>query len=169
MLNTTPGKNRRSRQLLAANTPMLPSTPPVVPSAALARVITIADDGTVLIAVGEQAPVAALVAHQVAADQLRRALTMQTPVLVVALEGDPRRPVIIGIMSPTINQAQRTTTATVDGRRVELTGQEEVVLTCGKASITLTKAGKVLIKGTYVSSSASQGINRITGGSIQIN
>ncbi len=168
MANTASGKNQRPRQSAAVHAPMLPSTPSVVPSATLARVVTIANDGTVLIAVGEQPPVAALVTHQVAADQLRRALAMKTPVLVVALDGDPRRPVIIGLLSPTIAQAPRLATAVVDGRRVELTGQEEVVLTCGKASITLTRAGKVIIKGTYVST-GSAGVNRITGGSVQIN
>jgi hypothetical protein len=39
---------------------------------------------------------------------------------------------------------------------------------CGKASITLTKAGKVLIQGSYILSRAS-GANRIKGGSVQLN
>jgi hypothetical protein len=42
------------------------------------------------------------------------------------------------------------------------------VLRCGQASVTLTKAGKVLIRGTYVSSRSS-GVNRIKGGSVQLN
>jgi hypothetical protein len=42
------------------------------------------------------------------------------------------------------------------------------VLQCGKASITLTKAGKVLIQGSYVSS-RSTGVNRVKGGSVQLN
>jgi hypothetical protein len=42
------------------------------------------------------------------------------------------------------------------------------VLRCGKASITLTSAGKVLIRGTYVLSRSS-GVNKIKGGSIQLN
>jgi hypothetical protein len=45
---------------------------------------------------------------------------------------------------------------------------EQLVLRCGKASITLTKAGKVLIEGSYVSSK-STGVNRIKGGSVQLN
>ena len=43
-----------------------------------------------------------------------------------------------------------------------------MVLRCGKASITLTKAGKVLIEGSYVLS-RSTGVNRIKGGSVQLN
>ena len=37
-----------------------------------------------------------------------------------------------------------------------------------EASITLTRAGKVLIQGSYVSS-RSTGVNRIKGGSVQLN
>lgn len=56
----------------------------------------------------------------------------------------------------------------VDGERVVITGDKEIVLTCGEASITLTSAGKVLLQGAYVSSRSS-GVNRIKGGSVEIN
>jgi len=55
-----------------------------------------------------------------------------------------------------------------DGERLVVTAKEQIVLRCGKASITLTKAGKVLIQGAYVSSRSS-GVNRIKGGSVQLN
>jgi hypothetical protein len=55
-----------------------------------------------------------------------------------------------------------------DGERLLVTAKEQLVLRCGKATITLTKAGKVLIQGTYVSSRSS-GVNRIKGGSVQLN
>jgi len=167
-MGSTPRKTISPRRPIQANATIPPSTAPIVPSAALARVVSITDDGTVNVVVGNLPPVAALVAHHVPVEHLHRALSTATQVVVVSLDGDPRRPVIIGSLSPTIAQAQRPTTAKVDGRRVELTGQDEVVLTCGKASITLTRAGKVIIKGTYVSS-GSQGVHRITGGSVQIN
>lgn len=57
---------------------------------------------------------------------------------------------------------------TVDGRRVCLEGADEIVLRCGKASITLRRNGKVVIRGTYLESHA-EGTNRIKGGSVQIN
>lgn len=56
----------------------------------------------------------------------------------------------------------------VDGKRVTIQGAEEITLKCGEASITLTKSGKILIRGTYLSNRSS-GVNRILGGSVQIN
>lgn len=56
----------------------------------------------------------------------------------------------------------------VDGKQVCLEGSEEVTLKCGKASITLTKSGKILIRGTYLLN-RSTGVNRIMGGSVQVN
>ena len=55
-----------------------------------------------------------------------------------------------------------------DGERLIVSAKEQVVIRCGKASITLTKAGKVLIQGAYVLSRSS-GVNRIKGGSVQLN
>lgn len=58
--------------------------------------------------------------------------------------------------------------AFLDGKRVVLEGKEEIVLKCGEASITLTKAGKILIRGKYLLNRSS-GVNRIMGGSVQVN
>ena len=55
-----------------------------------------------------------------------------------------------------------------DGERMIVSAKEQLVLKCGKASITLTNAGKVIIEGSYVVS-RSTGTNRIKGGSIQLN
>ena len=93
--------------------------------------------------------------------------------------GDPRRPVVMGAIQtsvatstelratlPTPVEAPRS--AEVDGKRVVVTAADEIVLRCGEASITLTRVGKVLIRGAFVSSRSS-GVNRISGGSVQIN
>jgi uncharacterized protein DUF6484 len=81
----------------------------------------------------------------------------------VAFEGnDPRRPIVLGLMAPT------TVAVEADGERVVVAADREVVLRCGKASITLTAAGKVIIDGEYVLT-RSAGLNRIQGGSVQIN
>src|SRR6187431_123465 len=70
--------------------------------------------------------------------------------------------------TPAINANQYGDTVHVDGKRVVLEGQEEVVLKCGEASITLTRNGKVVIRGKYLLSRSS-GVNRILGGSVQVN
>ncbi len=56
----------------------------------------------------------------------------------------------------------------VDGKRVVIEGEDEVVLKCGAASISLNKSGKIAIRGKYLLSRSS-GVNRILGGSVQVN
>lgn len=58
--------------------------------------------------------------------------------------------------------------AHVDGEKVVIEGKSEVVLKCGEASITLTRSGKILIRGKYLVNRSS-GINRILGASVQVN
>ena len=85
--------------------------------------------------------------------------------------GDPRRPILIGPIQHPVktreDAAVDASTAEIDGERIVLAAKQEIVLKCGKASITLTKAGKVLIRGAYVLNRSS-GVNRIKGGSIQL-
>jgi hypothetical protein len=86
------------------------------------------------------------------------------------------RPIVVGLMSAVpretapANSEPRTDAfeAVVDGRRVVLDAAEEIVLRCGQASITLRKNGRVVIRGAYVET-RSRGVNRIKGGSVQIN
>ena len=91
-------------------------------------------------------------------------------VVLTFAEADPRRPIISGLLEPTSDAGPEVETASVkcDGDRLVFTAGREVVLRCGAASITLTRAGKVLIRGTYVLSRSS-GVNRVKGGSVQIN
>ena len=58
--------------------------------------------------------------------------------------------------------------ADVDGKRVRVTAQDEIVLQCGSASVTLRRNGRVIIRGTYVETH-SEGTNRIKGGQVRIN
>ncbi|MGG5835783.1 hypothetical protein [Huaxiibacter chinensis] len=48
------------------------------------------------------------------------------------------------------------------------TAQQKVTLNCGKSSITLYSNGKVVIKGEYILSD-SEGVNRLSGGRIEVN
>jgi hypothetical protein len=87
-------------------------------------------------------------------------------------QGDPARPLIIGrIQHPEEfkpSQAPKEVSAEIDGERVIFNARKEIVLRCGKASITLTRSGKILIRGAYVLSRSS-GANRIRGASVHIN
>lgn len=86
--------------------------------------------------------------------------------------GDVRKPVIMGLMHtasaksmlPPVEELE----VRMDDEWLQLEAQERIVLKCGKSSITLTRAGKVIIRGTYIST-ISSGANRIRGGSVQIN
>ena len=84
--------------------------------------------------------------------------------------GDPLRPIVMGVLRDCdgSSQALPVVELDADGDRMTVIAKDQLVLRCGKASITLTKAGKVLIQGTYVSSRSS-GVMRIKGGSIQLN
>lgn len=95
-------------------------------------------------------------------------------------DGDPAKPLIVGLIhSPLddiveITEREDQTSGSpildvkADGDRVVLQADKEIVLKCGKASITLTRAGKVLLRGAYLLSRSS-GVNRIKGGSVQLN
>ncbi len=106
-------------------------------------------------------------------------------VVLLFEEGDPTRPLVMGLVhkpseTPVLDLVLEAVSeereeveapameAHVDGRRVVLEGEDEVVLRCGRASITLRRNGKIVIRGTYLVSRA-EGTNRIRGGSVQIN
>lgn len=56
----------------------------------------------------------------------------------------------------------------VDGQKLVIDAQEEIVLRCGASSISLHKNGKISIRGKYLLNRSS-GVNRIMGGSVQVN
>lgn len=92
-------------------------------------------------------------------------------VALLFAEGDLSKPVIIGLIHqvhPPLPQETSPVEAKLDGEKIVLSAKQEIVLKCGKASITLTRAGKVIIRGAYLLSRSS-GVNRIKGGSVQMN
>jgi hypothetical protein len=95
-------------------------------------------------------------------------------VAVVLEEGDPRRPIIIGVIQepsapePVGSAREPLISLQVDDDRLVLSAEREIVLSCGQASIVLTRAGKVIIKGSYVLS-RSTGVNKLKGAAIDIN
>jgi len=93
-------------------------------------------------------------------------------VVLMFEHGDPSRPIVLGVLRGQggwpLDDKPAQVDVDADGQRLVVSAKEQLVLRCGKASITLTKAGKVLIEGTYLLS-RSTGVNRIKGGSVQLN
>lgn len=94
-------------------------------------------------------------------------------VVLMFEDGDLHKPIVMGVLRDgdegwPLSEQPGQVEVDIDGQRMIVSAKEQIVLKCGKASITLTKAGKVLIQGTYVLSRSS-GVNRVKGGSIQLN
>lgn len=72
-------------------------------------------------------------------------------VVVLFENGNSNRPIIVGVLQDGAAAAPDArapcVSADVADDRVVLTAEREIVLRCGDASITLTRAGKVVIKG----------------------
>jgi len=125
--------------------------------------VEVLEDGTPLVDfVGnpQRGPVAARSTVPVEAGQAGREVAL-------LFEGaDPERPIAIGLMHQA--SAAPSPEARVDRERLVLEAEREIELRCGKASITLTRDGKVRIHGTDLLTRSSGG-NRIKGGSVRIN
>ena len=179
------GRDRIEMQELAPNEgqnnaslrqPLLEARPvSVLPPAAFTKVvigelIAMTDEGrTPLVLFPNQPGTAALKAQTV--------IDLHGPhigskVVLMFERGDPTKPIVMGLLREgegwPLNEHPGQVEVDADGERMIVSAESEIVLRCGKASITLTKAGKVMIQGTYVSSRSS-GVNRVKGGSIQLN
>ena len=117
--------------------------------------------------------------------EVRRAAALRAAAVVV-IDAAHASPVLIGLVEERLRpvpplpatepaapesgepKPQAMALASVDARRVTIAGDEEVVISCGKASITLTRDGNVVVKGARVETDAD-GVNRIKGASVRIN
>ncbi|MCY1061373.1 DUF6484 domain-containing protein [Nannocystis sp. SCPEA4] len=144
--------------------PLAPQAPaPALPAAILGW-LTGAEPLLVDFPGNAAGPVPARLLVELDARALEVAVSTRQPAALMFEAGDPARPLIVGLVQ-TPGSARE---ARVDGKRVVLTGTEEVELRCGEASISLKKDGKLVIRGAYVETRA-KGTNRIKGGSVQIN
>lgn len=80
--------------------------------------------------------------------------------------GRATSPIILGVIRSAMSG--HAVELSADGQKLLLTAGREIELRCGKASIILTSAGKVLIRGEYVLS-RSAGVNRVKGAAVEIN
>lgn len=123
-------------------------------------------------------PLAALTTLTLVPEALKQVAEQARAALLVFEDERSDRPIVVGLLAPSVDEAARGTAgvqneskpteALVDGRRVVLEAQDEIVLRCGEASITLRRNGRVVVRGAYVET-RSRGVNRIKGGSVQIN
>jgi len=147
-----------------------------IEGARVGRVVE-ARSGDVKVALEGREPVSARVSAAIDDAALERAAHERQEALLLFEDGDPRRPVLVSLLrsrTPLIDAVLAgplpggEKVARVDGRRVEIDGREEVVLRCGKASLTLRRDGRVVLRGVNVVSQAEQA-QKIRGGKVQIN
>jgi hypothetical protein len=123
-------------------------------------------------------PISARFTSSVKLPFLRRAADAGQEVLLAFEDSDRERPIIVDTLFSLLEEnsessgvaleAEKPEDVFVDGKRVFFDAREEIVLRCGKASITLRTDGKIILKGTYLLSRSS-GINKIKGGAVHIN
>ena len=129
-----------------------------VPAAALVgRVVRIEANGDVLVDFpsNQLGPIRARVATS------ENVEGKDEPVLLLFENGDRSLPVIAGLMRENAGRRQ-------PKRQLVFEAAEEIVIACGKSSITLRRDGRVVIKGTELVSRAS-GSNKVRGAVVQIN
>lgn len=144
---------------------------PKAPGAAVVRISRVTSKGSIYVELhGDQGdkPRAVLARStvRVGASDVDRLAT------VLFESGDASKPIIIGLLEEPSRDTYRIGGESVeveaDGEIIRVTAGQKLVLRCGKASLTLTRAGKIILSGTYLSNK-STGVNRIQGGSVQIN
>jgi len=165
----------------------------VAAAVVLGKIVLVDAEGTVLVQLaGTSQPRPARLGAPLSARELAAAVTGGVAAVLAFENGDPSLPIVMGLMHPGGPRGERGgpepdaapaqadaayraddlraqgIDAQVDGRRVRIVGQDEIVLECGSASITLRRNGRVVIRGDYVET-YSEGTNRIKGGQVRIN
>jgi hypothetical protein len=94
---------------------------------------------------------------------LRRAVFERREAWLVFEGGDRSKPVIVGLLQPGAARGPSRPAAAAcvvetaaDGARVQIQAQEQLVLDCGTASITLLRDGRIVIRGAEVHLDATE-------------
>lgn len=160
------------RQLVEAPVQEPAPVVPPMPAVVIGELVAMADNGITPLVMVSTLPSGARALRARSVVDLHGAHIGRQVVLAFE-QGDAEKPIVMGVLreagrSAEEQQASRALAVESDGQRMVVSAQEQLVLRCGKASITLTRAGKLLIEGSYVLS-RSTGVNRIKGGSVQLN
>jgi hypothetical protein len=138
-------------------------------AARIGTIVSVDDSGGVEVSfTGSKQARAARLAVEASIAQLKAAVERKQEVVLLCEGGDPARPLIVGFVQLPARDGGRIVEADVDGKRVRVTGKDEIVLQCGSASVTLRRNGRVVIRGTHIET-YSDGTNRIKGGQVRIN
>ena len=123
-------------------------------------------------------PIAARSTVPLDAETVREALASDREVLLVFEAERSDKPIIVGLIQSRDSHVEvkkqedesrsNELEALVDGKRIVLHAEDEIVLRCGDASITLQRNGRIVVRGAYVET-RSKGVNRIKGGTVRIN
>jgi hypothetical protein len=142
---------------------------PALQAVAVGELIAITDSGcTALVVYPGQPGTAALRARTTVELRGER---IGSRVVLVFEDGSELQPIVIGMLredTVTNLDAPGQVEVSADGGRVTVLAHERLELRCGDARLTLTRTGQIFIEGSYVLTRSS-GVNRITGGSVQIN
>ena len=146
-----------------------------LPHARVGSLVAVDPDGVPMVDYqgNTSGPLPAVVAVPLDREALAAAATAHAEAVLLFDGGDPLKPILVGLVkSAAPKPAPRTTKQAIDvkidGKSMLFDAQEEIVLRCGNASITLRKDGKVAIRGVFVESHAT-GTNRIKGASVKVN
>ncbi len=134
--------------------------------------------GEILVECHGNKPVTARLVKGLSRFELGREENRGREVLLVFDGGNPEKPIILALMTDPLEDSilmeiigldrAEPKEARVDGNRVTIEAENEIVLKCGSGSITIRKDGKIVIKGTHLVSRSS-GPHRIKGARVDIN
>jgi hypothetical protein len=104
-------------------------------------------------------------------------LQIGSQVVIICEKGDPAMAILVGAVVGVGHSSRTALRADVpvgpdfvqiDAKRVVLDAKQEIVLSCGKGSMTLTADGRIVIKGIEITTRALRK-HKIKGGTVDIN
>lgn len=75
---------------------------------------------------------------------------------------------ILGVIQPYFQPEKKQDDSFEELSSLDLKAKEKIELTCGKSTLSMNKNGKIILRGTQVTTRAA-GANKIKGASIQVN
>jgi hypothetical protein len=151
------------------------------------RILAYLGDHRAIVECGGLAPVMARCLGTLDSNALADAASRGARILFVTAHGDPNSPIVTGFADDTdpttpdqtprepafpgqARSNDNTVEIKIDGepKQLHIAANDELVLQCGRASITMLRNGQIFIEGTYIETYASE-TNRIKGAQVRIN